>query len=131
MDWTTIIDGLYVSALGMGMVMAVLLLLAVTVWLVSRLDRAVEARRRKQELADQPALSGNEVEARAGDDDLANVALVAVAVALAEAAEGDAMGSGTSPETAAESVATNDWLTQGRARQRSRSPGVAAELWKR
>ena len=131
MDWTTIIDGLYVSALGMGMVMAVLLLLAVTVWLVSRLDRAVEARRRKQELADQPALSSSEVDARAGDDDLANVALVAVAVALAEAAEGDAMASGTSPETAAEAVATNDWLTQGRARQRSRAPGVAAELWKR
>ena len=130
MDWTTIIDGLYVSALGMGMVMAVLLLLAITVWVVSKLDRALEARQRSREQVDQPVAAIDVQEDRGEDENLANVAVIAVAIALAEEAEHDATPDAISAGTAAV-LPTNDWLTQGRTRQRSRLSNPAIEIWKR
>lgn len=131
MDWTTIVDGLYVSGLGMGMVMAVLLLLAITVWLVSRADRAIEARQRAREQVEEPASSMEEVAAPAVDENLANVAVIAVAIALAEVAERrDTMREASSPVDSA-AVPANDWLTQGRTRQWSRQGSIASEIWKR
>ena len=126
MDWTTIIDGLYVSALGMGMVMAVLLLLAITVWLVSKLDRAIEARQRRQEQVDRPVSSVPPLAEQGDDENLANVAVIAVAIALAEAAERD-MPRDASRSGNAAVAPTNDWLTRGRSRQ----PKTAIEMWKR
>lgn len=130
LDWTTIVDGLYVSGLGMGMVMAVLVLLAITVWLVSRADRAIDARQRKQEQVDAPEVAIDEVATPAGDENLANVAVIAVAIALAEAAEQDAMRD-VGPAIDVAAVPANDWLTQGRTRQWSRQSGNASEVWKR
>ena len=114
----------------MGMVMAVLILLAVTVWLVSRADRAIEARQRRQERVDAPEVATDEVATPAGDENLANVAVIAVAIALAEAAERDAMRD-VGPTADSAAVPANDWLTQGRTRQWSRQSGIASEVWKR
>ena len=114
----------------MGMVMAVLLLLAITVWVVSKLDRAVEARQRMREQVDQPVAAIEVHEDRSEDENLANVAVIAVAIALAESAEHDATPDAISAGTAAV-LPTNDWLTQGRTRQRSRLSNPAIEIWKR
>ena len=114
----------------MGMVMAVLLLLAITVWVVSRLDRAVEARQRRREQVDRPVVAIRVQEDRSEDENLANVAVIAVAIALAESAEHEATPDASSTGTAAV-LPTNDWLTQGRTRQRSRQSSPAIEMWKR
>ncbi len=114
----------------MGMVMAVLLLLAITVWVVSRLDRAVEARQRRQEQVDRPVVAIGVQEDRSEDENLANVAVIAVAIALAESAEHEASHDASSTGTAAV-LPTNDWLTQGRTRQRLRQSSPAIEMWKR
>lgn len=114
----------------MGMVMAVLVLLAITVWFVSRLDRAVEARQRKQTQVDEPAAMADVSDAPAVDENLANVAVIAVAIALAEAAERD-VAPVAGPDMGPATVPSNDWLTQGRTRQWTRQPNTATETWKR
>lgn len=102
------------------MVMAVLVLLAVTVWGVSKVDRAVEARRAARRAMDVPEPeTADETRQSIEEEDLANVAVIAVAIALAqdqEQASYAAGGSGAEHGAGSE----NDWVSQGRARQRTR-----------
>ena len=114
----------------MGMVMAVLLLLAITVWVVSKLDRALEARQRRRAQVDQPVAAIEVRENRSEDENLASVAVIAVAIALAESAEHEATPDASSAGLTAV-LPTNDWLTQGRTRQRSRLSSPSIEIWKR
>ena len=104
----------------MGMVMAVLVLLALTVWGVSKVDRAVEARRESRSAMAAPETTATGMtEPDSEAEDLANVAVVAVAIALAQ----DQQESGKvelAEETRDITRSKNDWVSQGRARQRIR-----------
>ena len=115
----------------MGMVMAVLIVLAITVWGVSKADRAVDARR-EAKLARVAEESSEDVEQKPAieQEDLANVAVIAVAIALTKSA---AEGAGASEAQVDDHVGapTNDWMSQGRARQWSRRPKSVGETWKR
>ena len=131
LDWTPIFDGLYVSALGMGMVMAVLVVLAITVWGVSKADRAIDARR-EAKLAQEAEEASEGVESKPviEQEDLANVAVIAVAIALTKSAE-ERAGASDVPMPDQMGAPTNDWTSQGRARQWSRRPTSVGEAWKR
>ena len=108
----------------MGMVMAVLVLLAVTVWGVSKADRAVEARResRSATAAPETTETGKTKPDREAED-LANVAVIAVAIALAQVQQASGKAEqGT--ESANMTGSENDWVSQGRARQRIRGRNI-------
>lgn len=102
------------------MVMAVLVLLAVTVWGVSKADRAVEARRAVRRTVDATeSKESDQAKPSREEEDVANVAVVAVAIALAQDQEQvNYIAGGTRAEHAA--GPENDWVSQGRSRQRTR-----------
>lgn len=110
----------------MGMVMAVLVLLALTVWGVSKADRAVEARRESRSAMAAPETAATEKKNTDREaEDLANVAVIAVAIALAQdqtAASKAELGTESADMTGSE----NDWVSQGRARQRIRGRNIGS-----
>ena len=123
-ELASINDGLYVSALGMGMVMVVLVLLAVTVWGVAKGDRAVESWRESRRATSAPESAVREEDVpRSQDDELAKIAVISVAIALVQT-EAQVSDIGQTRSAAYSAETEDEWVSQGLARQRTRSGNV-------
>ena len=123
-DLTSINDGLYVSALGMGMVMVVLILLALTVWGVAKGDRAVDSWRESRRATSAPeSATKEETIPSSRHDELAKVAVISVAIALAQTEAPVSDVDRTRSEDYSAGM-EDEWVSQGLARQRNRGGNV-------
>ena len=135
MDFETIIDGLYVSGIGMGMTSAVLVILALSVRGMALFD-AYSKRRAAAKIASEDIESetlDDPESSTAGDDEsaAARAAAIAVAIALSQRAESNALESHPAPSDFHVGRSYDAWLTEGRARQRSnRDAARVGKAWK-
>lgn len=127
MDVQPIIDGLQVSGIGMGMTSVVLVVLALSIRAVSWLDNIIERRRTERahhqetskNLTDG-ALLDTSSEDVAPSDSVARAAAIAVALELSIRSSEPAAVSESSIHMPSTNTPSDSWLTEGRARQRSR-----------
>ncbi len=136
MDFEPIIDGLYVSGIGMGMTSAVLVILALSVRGMALFD-AYSNRRAAAKIA------SDEIESEADNDSesanaggpaesgAARAAAIAVAIALSQRSESTTVATHQSPSGVHVAHSYDTWLTEGRARQRSnRDVARVSKAWK-
>ncbi len=112
-------DGLWLSLIGMGVVFAVLSLLALSIRAFERIDSLIPeggstVDTEAQTAEPAPVASGEA--ALPGSDDATTAAAIAVALALAETG-GDASSTMTLPSGSRAASATNTWVAAGRGRE--------------
>ena len=136
MDIEPIIDGLYVSGIGMGMTSAVLVILALSVRGMALFD-AYSKRRAAAKIASDGIESetpDDPESSTTGDPDesgAARAAAIAVAIALSQRAESTAVASNETAKSIEVGKSFDAWLTEGRARQRSnRDAARVGKAWK-
>ena len=136
MDFEPIVDGLYVSGIGMGMTSAVLVILALSVRGMALFD-AYSNRRAAAKIASDGIESetpDDPESSTTGDPDesgAARAAAIAVAIVLSQRAESNALESHPAPSDFHVGRSYDAWLTEGRARQRSnRDVARVGKAWK-
>ena len=136
MDFEPIVDGLYVSGIGMGMTSAVLVILALSVRGMALFD-AYSKRRAAAKIASDGIESetpDDPESSTTGDPDesgAAHAAAIAVAIALSQRAESTTVATHPSLSGIDVGHSYDAWLTEGRARQRSnRDVARVGKAWK-
>ena len=128
MNIDPIVDGLQVSAVGMGMTSVVLVLLALSVRAMAWFDDYMRRREAAVAAAESHVAAGDaDAEVAADDgaaaslspDGAARAAAIAVALALARRSAVAAGQPSSSPAQPAPTVASDSWLSEGRARLRA------------
>ncbi len=136
MEFEPIIDGLYVSGIGMGMTSAVLVILALSVRGMALFDayskRRAAAKIAGDDLDTEPPADPESSTADDPDESgAARAAAIAVAIALSQRTESTALESHPAPSDFHVGRSYDAWLTEGRARQRSnRDAARVGKAWK-
>ena len=136
MDIEPIIDGLYVSGIGMGMTSAVLIILALSVRSMALIDayskRRAAAKIASDEAEPEPTDDSGSVTANdSAENGASRAAAIAVAIALSQRTESTANTSHLASSGPDAGKSYDAWLTEGRARQRSnRGLARVGKAWK-
>ena len=128
LDIEPIVDGLQVSAIGMGMTSVVLVILALSVrgmaWFDARIREREQREKAEAQLDSETSeIPESELQTAESDEGARRAAAIAVAIALSRRAS-DSVNGSSSMEASLPSRTYDTWLTEGRARQRA-NRGVA------